>query len=62
MSFLCRQPQGQLVAGFRPGDLPDPGIEATSLSLAGRFFTTKPTGWVVTTVEINFLTVLEVEV
>ena len=29
---------------------------------AGRFFTTKPTGWVVTTVEINFLTVLEVEV
>ena len=25
-----------------PGDLPDPGIEPTSLALAGRFFTTSP--------------------
>ena len=27
-----------------PGDLPDPGIEPASLSLAGRFFPTKPPG------------------
>ena len=27
-----------------PGDLPDPGIEATSPALAGRFFTTEPPG------------------
>ena len=27
-----------------PGDLPSPGIEATSPALAGRFFTTEPTG------------------
>ena len=27
-----------------PGDLPDPGIEPTSLALAGRFFTTQPPG------------------
>ena len=27
-----------------PGDLPDPGIEPTSSSLAGRFFTTEPPG------------------
>ena len=25
-----------------PGDLPDPGIEPTSLALAGGFFTTEP--------------------
>ena len=25
-----------------PGDLPDPGIEPTSLAAAGRFFTTEP--------------------
>ena len=27
-----------------PGDLPDPGIEPASLSLAGRFFPTEPPG------------------
>ena len=27
-----------------PGDLPDPGIEATSPALAGGFFTTEPPG------------------
>ena len=27
-----------------PGDLPNPGIEPTSLALAGRFFTTEPSG------------------
>ena len=27
-----------------PGDLPDPGIEPTSLALAGRFFTPEPPG------------------
>ena len=27
-----------------PGDLPDPGVEATSLAMAGRFFTTEPPG------------------
>ena len=27
-----------------PGDLPDPEIEPTSTSLAGRFFTTEPIG------------------
>ena len=27
-----------------PGDLPDPGIECVSPSLAGRFFTTEPPG------------------
>ena len=27
-----------------PGDLPDPGIEPTSLALAGGFFTTAPPG------------------
>jgi len=27
-----------------PGDLPDPEIELTSPALAGRFFTTEPTG------------------
>ena len=27
-----------------PGDLPDPGIEPTSLALAGEFFTTEPRG------------------
>ena len=27
-----------------PGDLPDPGIEPASASLAGRFFTTEPPG------------------
>ena len=27
-----------------PGNLPDPGVEATSLVLAGRFFTTEPPG------------------
>ena len=27
-----------------PGDLSDPGIEPTSPSLAGRFFTTEPLG------------------
>ena len=27
-----------------PGDLPDPGIEPTSPSLAGRLFTTEPPG------------------
>ena len=27
-----------------PGDLPDPGIEPVSPTLAGRFFTTKPLG------------------
>ena len=27
-----------------PGDLPDPGIEATSPALADRFFTTEPLG------------------
>ena len=27
-----------------PGDLPNPGIEPTSPSLAGRFFTTEPLG------------------
>jgi len=27
-----------------PGDLPDPGIEARSLTLAGGFFTTEPSG------------------
>ena len=26
------------------GDLPDPGIEPTSLALAGGFFTTEPPG------------------
>ena len=26
------------------GDLPDPGIESTSLALAGRLFTTEPLG------------------
>jgi len=25
-----------------PGDVPDPGIEPTSLAWAGRFFTTEP--------------------
>ena len=30
---------------FRPpGDLPDPGIKALSLALAGEFFTTEPPG------------------
>ena len=27
-----------------PGDLPNPGIEPTSLALAGGFFTTEPSG------------------
>ena len=27
-----------------PGDLPDPGIELMSPSLAGKFLTTEPTG------------------
>ena len=27
-----------------PGDLPDPGIQPTSLALAGGFFTTEPPG------------------
>ena len=27
-----------------PGDLPDPGIKPGSLALAGRFFTTEPSG------------------
>ena len=27
-----------------PGDLPDPGIEPTSLALAGGYFTTEPPG------------------
>ena len=27
-----------------PGDLPDPGIEPMSPALAGRFFTTEPSG------------------
>ena len=27
-----------------PGDLPDPEIECTPLALAGRFFTTEPSG------------------
>ena len=27
-----------------PGDILDPGIESTSLALAGRFFTTEPPG------------------
>ena len=27
-----------------PGDLPDPGIESVSPTLAGRFFTTEPPG------------------
>ena len=27
-----------------PGDLPDPGIEPTSFTLAGRFFSTEPSG------------------
>jgi len=27
-----------------PGDLPEPGIEAVSLALAGGFFTTEPPG------------------
>ena len=27
-----------------PGDLPDPGIQLTSLALAGGFFTTEPPG------------------
>ena len=27
-----------------PGDLPNPGVELTSLTLAGGFFTTEPPG------------------
>ena len=31
-----------------PGDLPKPGIEAASPTLAGRFFTTEPPGrWII---------------
>ena len=49
-------PPGSSVCGFSrqeywselpfptPGDLPNPGIEPTSLALAGRFFTTETTG------------------
>ena len=32
------------VAISSPGDLPDPGIELESPTLAGRFFTTEPPG------------------
>ena len=28
-----------------PGDLPDPGVEPTSLALAGEFFITEPLGY-----------------
>jgi len=54
--FMDCSPPGSSVHGFSrqvyrdglpfpsPGDLPDPGIEPTSLALAGRFLTTEPSG------------------
>ena len=56
MTLKTVLPQASLSTGFprqeywsglpfsSPGDLPDPGIELKSSSLAGRFFTTEPPG------------------
>ena len=39
-----RQEYWSGLPGPPPGDPPDPGIEPTSSALAGRFFTTEPSG------------------
>ena len=38
-----------------PGDLPDPGIEPSSLALAGRFFTTSATCEAISLIALVFL-------
>ena len=42
-----RYPRKEYLSGLSfpsPGDLPDPGIKLASSTLAGRFFTTEPSG------------------
>ena len=41
---FSRQEYGSRLLFPTPVDLPDPGIEPTSLALAGRFFTPEPPG------------------
>jgi len=43
-SFYPRQEYWSGLPFHSPGDLPNPGIEPTSLALAGVFFTTMPPG------------------
>ena len=44
MEFLFRQEYWSGLSFPPPGDLLDPGMELTSPSLAGRFFTNEPPG------------------
>ena len=41
---FCKQEYRSGLPFSSPGDLPDPGIEPTSLALAGEFFTNVPSG------------------